>query len=210
MKADGRKAHWEAHWERIFASKADSEVSWFQADPAPSLEALARIGAGPSAAIIDVGGGASRLVDRLVEQGYADVTVLDLSAAALEAAKARLGEAAGKLSWIVADATAWAPARTFDIWHDRAAFHFVVDPDDQASYVERLRRALRPGGFTIIATFAPDGPERCSGLPVARHDSESLSAALGPDFVLVETQRDAHLTPSGAIQRFQFSAFRRV
>jgi SAM-dependent methyltransferase len=206
VKAADRKAH----WERVYAAKAETEVSWFQADPAPSLEALARVGAERSAAIIDVGGGASRLVDRLVEQGFEDVTVLDLSAAALEAAKARLGEAAGKVRWIVADATEWTPARTFDVWHDRAAFHFLVDPDDQASYVERLRRALRPGGFAIIATFALDGPEKCSGLPVARRDAESLCAALGPGFVLVETRRCDHRTPSGAIQHFQFSAFRRV
>ncbi len=206
MKAAERKSH----WERVYATKAETEVSWFQEDPRPSLEALARIGADRRSAIIDVGGGASRLVDRLVQEGFEDVTVLDLSAAALEAAKARLGEAARKVRWIVADATAWAPARTFDVWHDRAAFHFLVEADDQASYVDRLTRALRPGGVAIIATFAPDGPEKCSGLPVVRRDAESLAAALGPGFVLVETQRHEHRTPSGAIQHFQFSAFRRV
>ncbi len=199
-----------AHWERVYATKAETEVSWFQDSPAPSLEALARIGAGPSAAIIDVGGGASRLVDRLVQEGFEDLTVLDLSAAALETAKARLGDAAGRVRWLVADATEWAPTRTYDVWHDRAAFHFLVDRDDQDAYLERLRQALRPGGFAIIATFAPDGPEQCSGLKVARHDAESLGAALGPDFVLVETHRHDHRTPSGVIQRFQFSAFRRV
>ncbi len=138
------------------------------------------------------------------------MTVLDLSAAALETAKARLGEGAGKVRWLVADATKWAPARTYDLWHDRAAFHFLVGPADQASYVERLRRALRPGGFAIIATFAPDGPERCSGLPVARHDGRSLAAVLGPEFELVETRRHDHRTPSGAVQHYQFSTFRRV
>jgi len=206
VKAADRKAH----WERVYATKAETEVSWFQEDPRPSLEALARIGADRRSAIIDVGGGASRLVDRLIQEGFEDVTVLDLSAAALEAAKARLGEAARKVRWIVADATAWAPARTFDVWHDRAAFHFLVDPDDQASYVDRMTRALRPGGVAIIATFAPDGPEKCSGLPVVRRDAESLAAALGPGFLLVETQRHEQRTPSGAIQHFQFSAFRRV
>ncbi len=206
MKAAERKAH----WERVYATKAEAEVSWFQEDPRPSLEALARIGAGPGAAIIDVGGGSSRLVDRLIQQGFEDVTVLDVSAAALEAAKARLGETAGKVCWIVADATEWAPQRTFDVWHDRAAFHFLVDLDDQAAYVDRLRKALRRGGHAIIATFAPDGPERCSGLPVARHDAESLGAALGPEFLLVESRRHDHRTPSGAVQRFQFSVFRRA
>ena len=206
MKAADRKAH----WERVYATKAEAEVSWFQEDPRPSLEALARIGAGPGAAIIDVGGGSSRLVDRLVHEGFRDVTVLDVSAAALEAAKARLGEAANGVRWIVADATEWAPQRTFDVWHDRAAFHFLVDLDDQAAYVDRLRKALRRGGHAIIATFAPDGPERCSGLPVARHDAESLGAALGPEFVLVESRRHDHRTPSGAVQRFQFSVFRRA
>jgi len=195
----------KCHWERVYAERRETEVSWFQDNPAPSLEALARVGAGRRSAIIDVGGGASRLVDRLIEDGHEDVTVLDVSETALAAAKARLGAAAGRVRWLVADVTAWEPERTFDVWHDRAAFHFLVDRADEAAYVERLEKALPPGGSAIIATFAPDGPEKCSGLPVARHDGQSLAAALGTAFSLIETRR-----PAGAVQRFQFSAFRRV
>jgi trans-aconitate methyltransferase len=206
MTAEDRKSH----WERVYATKAETEVSWFQADPAPSLEALARTGANRSSPIIDVGGGTSRLVDRLIHQGYEDVTVLDVSAAAIAAAKARLSGAARKVHWLVADVAEWAPKRRYDIWHDRAAFHFLVDPADQAAYVERLCDALRPGGHAIIATFAPDGPEKCSGLPVMRYDGQTLAAALGTAFALVETRRHDHVTPAGAVQRFQFSAFRRV
>jgi len=206
MTAEDRKSH----WERVYATKAETEVSWYQADPAPSLEALARAGADRRAAIIDVGGGTSRLVDRLVDNGYEDVTVLDVSATAIATAKARLGEAGGKVQWLVADATEWTPERPYDLWHDRAAFHFLVDPADRAAYVERLRKALRPGGHAILATFAPDGPEKCSGLPVMRHDGLSLAAALGGTFALVDTRRQEHVTPAGATQRFQFSLFRRV
>ena len=198
------------HWERVYATKAESKVSWFQADPAPSLEAFSRAGASRRSAIIDVGGGTSRLVDRLIHEGYQDVTVLDVSATALAAARARLGEAGRKVHWLVADATEWAPERRYDVWHDRAAFHFLVDPADRAAYVDRLRNALRVDGHAIIATFAPDGPEKCSGLPVARHDGQSLADALGPAFALIETRRHDHVTPSGATQRFQFSVFRRV
>jgi SAM-dependent methyltransferase len=197
-----------AHWERVYADKSETEVSWFETDPAPSLEALARAGATRRSAIIDIGGGASRLVDRLIQDGYADISVLDVSAAALETTKARLGDGALKVQWIVADATTWQPERTYDLWHDRATFHFLVDPADRAAYVERMRRALRSGGGAIIATFAPDGPEKCSGLPVARYDGKSLSAALGPDFLWIETRRHDHRTPSGAVQHFQFSMFR--
>ncbi|HUN53189.1 MAG TPA: class I SAM-dependent methyltransferase, partial [Candidatus Sulfotelmatobacter sp.] len=146
----------QAHWEKIYSGKSETEVSWFQASPEPSLTLLARVGATPAAAIIDIGGGAARLVDSLLAQGYADVTVLDLSAAALAAAKTRLGATAARANWIVADATAWRPERAYDLWHDRAAFHFLTEAADQAAYAGVLRRALRPGGHAVIATFAPD------------------------------------------------------
>ena len=199
----------QAHWENVYATKGEAEVSWFQDLPAPSLQLMALIGATRQSAVIDVGGGASRLVDRLVGEGYDDLTVLDLSAAALATAKARIGEAAQRVDWLVADATTWEPSRTYDVWHDRAAFHFLTSAGEQAAYVARLRRALRRGGHVIIAAFALDGPQKCSGLPVARHDAESLGEALGGEFVLVDTRRDEHLTPWGATQRFQFSTFRR-
>jgi trans-aconitate methyltransferase len=191
MQGDGRKAHWET----VYATKAEDEVSWFQADPAPSLEAIALAGAHRGSAIIDIGGGASRLVDHLVAAGFQDVTVLDLSGAALDAARARLGAQADNVSWIVADVTTWEPPRTYDVWHDRAAFHFLTEPQERAAYVARLTRALWIGGHAVIATFAPDGPERCSGLPVMRYDAASLGQALGPAFVLVDTRRHEHATP---------------
>jgi SAM-dependent methyltransferase len=197
------------HWENVYSSKGENQVSWFQETPAPSLELIALAGAIRSSAIIDIGGGASRLADCLVSQGYENVTVLDLSAAALAAARARMGDKAARVTWIAADVTIWEPSRTYDIWHDRAAFHFLNDPKDQAAYVARLRRALRPGGHAIIGTFALDGPERCSGLPVSRYDANSLAATLGGGFELIDTRRHEHTTPWGATQKFQFSTFRR-
>ena len=146
-------------------------------------------------------------MDGLLERGFQDVTVLDLSSSALTAAKVRLGSNAERVQWIVADVTTWEPPRTYDVWHDRAAFHFLVAEPDRAAYLSRLARALRPGGHAIIATFAPDGPDSCSGLPVMRYDAESLGLLLGPAFQLVSTRRHEHLTPSGRTQAFQFSTF---
>lgn len=197
------------HWQNVYATKGEAEVSWFQASPAISLEMIRAASPDRVAAIIDIGGGASRLVDALLQDGYRNVAVLDLSANALDAAKVRIGGAASTVDWIVADATTWRPAKTWDVWHDRAAFHFLTDPLDRAAYVERLRSAVARGGHVIIATFAPDGPEKCSGLPVQRHDSASLSAELGPEFDLVETRSETHRTPWHSTQAFQFSRFRR-
>jgi trans-aconitate methyltransferase len=199
----------QAHWENVYTTKGENEVSWFQQSPAPSLELIVQAGAVSHSAIIDIGGGASRLVDHLVEQGFEDITVLDLSGAALSAAQRRLGSSAERVSWIVADATTWEPVRPYDIWHDRAAFHFLTDGNDRAAYIARLGRGLKIGGHAIIATFAPDGPEKCSGLPVARYDSASLGRTLGTAFKLVHTQRHEHATPWDSRQIFQFSVFRR-
>ena len=197
------------HWDNVYATKGEAEVSWFQDSPAISLEMIRSACPDHGAAIIDIGGGASRLVDALLRDGYRDLAVLDLSANALEAAKKRIGGAASAVDWIVADATTWRPAKTYDVWHDRAAFHFLTDPQDRAAYVERLQSAVAPGGQVIIATFALDGPEKCSGLPVQRHDSASLAAELGPEFELVETRSETHHTPWKSTQAFQFSRFRR-
>jgi trans-aconitate methyltransferase len=197
------------HWEAVYTGKAEDQVSWFQQTPAVSLELIALTGATRNSPIIDIGGGASRLADCLVSQGYKDVTVLDLSSAALARARSRLENNANRVRWIEADVTAWEPSRDYDVWHDRAAFHFLVVPEDQAAYVARLRRALRPGGHAIIGTFAPDGPERCSGLAVRRYDATELAATLGSGFALVDTRKHEHATPWGATQRFQFSTFRR-
>jgi SAM-dependent methyltransferase len=199
----------KAHWENVYTTKGENEVSWFQQSPAPSLELIVQAGATSTSAIIDIGGGASRLVDNLIAQGFADVTVLDLSGAALAAARSRLGVRAERVNWIVADATNWEPARVYDIWHDRAAFHFLTDADDRAAYIARLKRGLKIGGHAIIATFALDGPEKCSGLPVARYDSASLGHTLGAAFRLIDTRSHMHATPWGSQQSFQFSVFRR-
>jgi SAM-dependent methyltransferase len=199
----------QAHWENVYTTKRENEVSWFQQSPAPSLELIVQAGATSKSAIIDIGGGASRLVDHLVEQGFEDITVLDLSGAALAAAKSRVGTGAERVNWIVADATTWEPVKPYDMWHDRAAFHFLTNASDRAAYVDRLGRGLKIGGHAIIATFALDGPEKCSGLPVARYDSASLGRTLGTAFKLVHTQRHEHVTPWDSRQIFQFSVFRR-
>ena len=198
----------QAHWENVYTKKAENELSWFQENPAPSLELIAEVGATHASAIIDIGGGASRLVDSLIDRGFQDVTVLDLSGAALDAARSRLGERAADVRWIVADVTIWDPPKAYDIWHDRAAFHFLTDVSDRVAYIARLKRALKVGGHAIIATFAMDGPEKCSGLPVVRYDAASLGQALGPVFELFHTRRHEHTTPWGSQQVFQFSVFR--
>ena len=199
-----------SHWESVYTSKGENEVSWFQESPALSLALIAEIGAKPESAIIDVGGGASRLVDYLIERGFRDVSVLDLSAAALKAARNRLGGNADKAHWLVADATNWEPLRTYDIWHDRAAFHFLTEAVDRDGYLARLKRALNIGGHAIMATFALDGPDKCSGLPVERYDAARLARTLGSGFKLKRSQPDEHATPWGAQQRFQFSVFQRI
>lgn len=199
----------QRHWEDVYATKGESEVSWFQETPALSLELIRLVGAIQNSGIIDIGGGASRLADGLVSQGFEDVTVLDLSAAALASARSRMGDKANRVTWVAADVTTWEPSRTYDVWHDRAAFHFLTDSKDQAAYMARLRRALRPGGHAIIGTFALDGPERCSGLAVSRHDAASLAATLGSGFELIDSRRHEHITPWGTPQSFQFSTFRR-
>lgn len=199
-----------AHWEQVYTTKAETAVSWFESTPAVSLALIRATGAAHDDAIIDIGGGASRLVDHLLAEGYAAVSVLDLSERALAAARVRLGQRAAAVTWIAADVTAWEPDRTYAVWHDRAAFHFLTAPQDRAAYAARVLRALPAGGHLILGTFAPDGPERCSGLPVQRHDAASLAEALGPAFALQETRPYDHRTPGGVTQRFQFSRFRRV
>lgn len=199
-----------AHWQSVYREKGENQVSWFQETPAISLELIRAVRPKFDSAIVDIGGGASRLVDALVGQGYQDLNLLDVSENAISIAKLRLGERGAMVKSIVADVTQWEPTRHYDLWHDRAAFHFLTEPADRTAYVERLARALRPGGHAIIGTFAMDGPERCSGLPVVRYDAELLSATLGDSFAFVETRRHDHRTPMGGIQRFQFSAFKRL
>lgn len=197
------------HWQNVYQTKGARDVSWFEESPAISLDLIYATGVGVDASIIDIGGGASRLVDVLIAEGFRSVTILDLSEKALSLSQERLGAQAGLVTWIAADITVWQPTKTYDVWHDRAAFHFLTESDDRVAYAECVRKALRPGGHVIIGTFALDGPERCSGLPVVRYDAASLGAMLGRSFKLIESRRYDHLTPGGSIQRFQFSRFER-
>lgn len=197
------------HWERVYSAKAADAVSWYQPTPASSLNVLERHGVPASAALIDVGGGASSLVDHLLDRGWTDLAVLDLADSALAVSRDRLGPRAGQVEWLVADITRWRPGRRFDVWHDRAVFHFLTEAADREAYRSALLTGLNPGGWLIMATFAPDGPERCSGLPVRRYDAAGLAAELGPGFDLAETWREVHVTPGGAEQKFNWAVFRK-
>lgn len=171
---------------------------------------LAKAGLDHHASLIDIGGGASLLVDHLLELGCRDLTVLDISAAALEQARERLGNRASWVEWVVGDVTRYEPDRTFDLWHDRAAFHFLTSAEDRKHYVQVLCKALKPGGQAIIAAFALDGPEKCSGLDVVRYDGMKLSAELGPRLQLLDHEFETHITPAKREQRFGFYRFRRM
>jgi 2-polyprenyl-3-methyl-5-hydroxy-6-metoxy-1,4-benzoquinol methylase len=200
----------QTHWENVYTTKGETEVSWFQESPAISIALIKAAGTRSDSAIVDIGGGASRLVDCLLKDGFRSVTVLDLSQAALAAARARVGTEAERVEWIASDVTTWKPPRQYDVWHDRAAFHFLTDASDRTAYVERLTSALRPGGQAIIGTFALDGPEKCSGLPVQRYDPASLLQTLGAEFRLIEARSETHTTPWGSTQSFQFARFARA
>lgn len=199
-----------AHWDAVYAARSATEVSWFQAAPTPSLAALDRFAVHPDAAFVDIGGGASGLVDALLGRGWSDLTVLDISETALDVARGRLGAQASRVHWIAADITAWSPTRAYDVWHDRAVFHFLTTPEARAGYRRAMLQGVRPGGLAIVATFAPDGPARCSGLPVERYDAAGLAAAFGPAFALADDWREEHRTPSGAVQAFTWAVLRRL
>lgn len=193
------------HWEQVYTTKKSDAVSWFQEHAEHSLRLIHNTGLGKNAAIIDVGGGASTLVDDLVVEGYTDLTVLDLSAAALAVAKQRLGAHADAVHWLGGDITAVElPLQRFDIWHDRAVFHFLNTEAEREAYVRNVLRAVRPGGHVIVATFAEDGPLQCSGLPVVRYRPETLHAEFGDAFLLVEHEKETHRTPSGNVQQFVY------
>ena len=206
----------EAHWNRIYQTKPADTVSWFEAEPTTSLELVRACGVSTSAAVLDVGAGASRLVDGLLLQGFTDVTLLDLSSEALAVTRARL-EANAKLAQgakealhtVVGDVGAWQPERKYALWHDRAVFHFLTSPEGRAQYLRALAEALEVGGHAIVGTFALDGPERCSNLPVQRYSAETLAEALSPVLELVESRAVVHTTPSGGTQSFVFGRFRR-
>ncbi len=195
------------HWEAAYTGRGFDGVSWYQEVPSVSLELIDALGVPPDAAVIDVGGGASTLVDHLVEQGFSDVSVLDVSAAALAEARGRLGDAA-PVSWLHEDLLLWRPERRFDLWHDRAVFHFLVSPDERAMYLATLGAAIETDGFVVLATFAPQAPEFCSGLPVARYSVDDLTDLFGVGFELVQTRREEHVTPGGSTQPFTWVAGR--
>jgi 2-polyprenyl-3-methyl-5-hydroxy-6-metoxy-1,4-benzoquinol methylase len=193
------------HWERVYATKRPDEVSWYRAHLDVSLHLIANANADPAAAIIDVGGGESTLADDLVATGYRNVTVLDLSSIAIRVAKRRLGMDATSIKWLQGDVTTFPlEHHAYDVWHDRAVFHFLTEPRDRAAYVRQVKHAMKPGGHVIVATFGPDGPTKCSGLDVVRYDAETLHGAFGSDFQRVAHLAEAHETPWGTVQQFVY------
>jgi SAM-dependent methyltransferase len=195
----------KSHWEEIYRNKLPTQVSWYQPHALRSLDLIRRVSPPPDGAIIDVGGGASTLIDDLLDVGYHDLTVLDLSATALGKARARLGTRANTVRWVEADVlSASLPKTGYSVWHDRAAFHFLTAPADRARYVAQVRQAVRVGGWVLVATFADDGPTRCSGLEVARYSPQALYAEFGPPFQLLASEREEHVTPAGVRQAFVY------
>jgi cyclopropane fatty-acyl-phospholipid synthase-like methyltransferase len=195
------------HWDERYRTTGAERVSWFEPEPQQSLALLEMVGAGPSSSVIDIGGGASLLAGRLIERGYLDVSVLDVSQEALDVAEARMARP-GAVTCIKADLLDWAPERRWQIWHDRAVFHFLTDERDRATYRSLLHRAVEPGGAAIIATFAEDGPTSCSGLPVARYSREDLVTEIGPGFTEIGSGGFDHVTPTGMTQKFTWVAVR--
>ena len=195
----------QAHWDKIFGTKTPTEVSWFSPHLKTSLALIERVGGETSASVIDVGGGQSTLVDDLLARGYRNVTVLDISQAAIRHTRDRLGSNSDSVQWLVADITqAELPARSYDVWHDRAVFHFLTKPTERLAYVRQVTSAVKPGGHVIVGTFGPEGPHMCSGLDVVRYDAESLHGEFGPRFRLIESSRELHRTPFGTTQQFLY------
>ena len=198
------------HWESVYQKKASTAVSWFAPQLATSLKFIESTGLGKEACIIDVGGGASTLVDDLLLRGYKNVTVVDLAASALAVAQQRLGDRAGQVTWLAGDITQMTlPPAMYDIWHDRAVFHFLTDEADRREYIKRVCSAVKEGGYVIIATFGPHGPDKCSGLPVARYSAEQLHGLFGEPFQLVSQVTEEHATPMGAQQEFVYCCCRK-
>jgi SAM-dependent methyltransferase len=195
----------QSHWNNIYSQKAPDQVSWFRPHLEASLALIERVGDGPSASIIDVGGGESTLVDDLLVRGYSDLTVLDISQAAVEATRKRLGDSADRVQWSISDITQAAlPISAYDVWHDRAVFHFLTDAADRKAYVDRVVRSVKRGGHVIISAFGPEGPTHCSGLEVVRYDSVSLHGEFGANFRLISSSQQIHETPFGTTQQFLY------
>lgn len=200
----------KSHWESIYTVKAPTEVSWYQPHAEKSLELITRTGLGKKAQVIDVGGGASTLAGDLLLLRYENITVLDIAASAIERTKGRLGDEAGKVTWLEADITeAKLPLSHYDLWHDRAVFHFLTEAKDRAAYVKRIADSLKPGGHIIIASFALDGPEKCSGLDIVRYGPDELHSEFGEQFQLIDTVRETHHTPFGTEQKFIYCYLQR-
>jgi SAM-dependent methyltransferase len=200
----------KTHWETIYTETDPTQVGWFQPLPEMSLNLVEASGVSNEGRIIDVGGGASVLVYYLLQRDFTDLTVLDLSAAALEKSKTQVGAQASRVNWIAEDITKVEFEKPFDLWHDRAVFHFLTDRDDRERYIRNLKAGLKPGGHLIMATFALDGPEKCSGLPVQRYDDDTLCGELGVDFALVQSGTETHVTPYGKEQKYIFCLFTRT
>jgi 2-polyprenyl-3-methyl-5-hydroxy-6-metoxy-1,4-benzoquinol methylase len=198
------------HWERTYTRRRPTQVGWYEPDPAVSRRLVMAAVAQGAESVIDVGGGASFLVDQLLELGVGRVAVMDISEAGIDVARQRLGRRASMVEWIVADVTARQDVGGFDVWHDRAVFHFLLDPDLRHGYVGLSERTVTPGGTAIMATFSHDGPERCSGLPVHRYEPDELARECGPMWLLSDSERYVHTTPGGVEQSFAYTTFRRV
>jgi SAM-dependent methyltransferase len=194
----------KSHWQQVYTTREHTAVSWFQPVPVKSLDLIRSTGAPASAAIIDVGAGASTLADHLLTDGYADISVLDIAPAAFGQARARLGAKAARIHWLESDVTEFEPSRRYSIWHDRAVFHFLTAIADRNRYLQVLRAALQPDGHFLLATFGPEGPLRCSGLEIERYSVDRLQALLGTDFRLRHHELDEHRTPTGGVQQFLY------
>lgn len=197
------------HWDDAYG-QGETTRSWFQTEPVMSLRMIDAAGVATDASVVDIGGGTSRLVDALLARGHDDLTVVDISDAALKIAQDRLGGDAAEVHWVTADIRTWSPGRAFDVWHDRAVMHFLSNPADQDAYRETLNTSTRPGSVAVFGCFAPEGPTHCSGLPVVRRDVGDLVQFLGPQWRLVAQERELHPTPGGATQPFTWAAFTRI
>jgi hypothetical protein len=195
------------HWEQVYATQPEQQLSWFEPVPPISLDLLLVPSLKKDAPVIDVGGGASRLVDALLDRGFTQITVLDIADTALEISRRRLADRAAQVGWRAADVLTWKPDRSYRAWHDRAVFHFLTTAQQRLAYRTTMENAVLSGGIVVIGTFSPLGPERCSGLPVQRYTAQSLSSELGNQFRWTATEKIEHTTPSGQTQQFQFSRF---
>ena len=196
------------HWENVYETKNPDQVSWTQEKPRTSLDFIHSSGLGKEAKIIDIGGGDSNLVDFLIEEGYENITVLDISSKALEKAKQRLGDKAGKVKWIATDITAFEPSETYDIWHDRAAFHFLTTPEQVNTYIDIAGKNI--SGFMVLGTFSKDGPSKCSGLDIRQYDEKSLVEKFNEKFEKIKCITEDHTTPFGTTQNFVFCSFKKL